>query len=244
MTDAIIQALIPEPTDEEQQLAHDYLLEHTSWPFGYEGKPASKAELAKWFAAHRVAAARTAIEWAAEKANISDMINGGAAGEYIYTLLATHDAAVAIQNDGTEKPMASDENIETLRSLPGAEMVHMPGRTIARIIARLDFEIAQRKTEGEDNRRDYLQLRDDCDKALKNAADLQLELAAERKKAEHERDLERRALRVVIEMEDLESGTEGDFMRFAAYGDLYDEVRAIRAALMRETESRDSRDAN
>jgi len=93
MTDAIIQALIPEPTDEEQQLAHDYLLEHTSWPFGYEGKPASKAELEKWFAAHRVAAARTAIEWAAEKANISDMINGGAAGEYIYTLLATHDAA-------------------------------------------------------------------------------------------------------------------------------------------------------
>ena len=232
MTDAIIQALIPEPTDEEQQLAHDYLLEHTSWPFGYEGKSASKAELAKWFAAHRVAAARTAIEWAAEKANISDMINGGAAGEYIYTLLATHDAAVAIQNDGTEKPMTS------------AEMVHMPGRTIARIIARLDFEIAQRKTEGEDNRRDYLQLRDDCDKALKNAADLQLELAAERKKVEHERDLERRALRVVIEMEDLESGTEGDFMRFAAYGDLYDEVRAIRAALMRETESRDSRDAN
>ena len=144
MTDAIIQALIPEPTDEEQQLAHDYLLEHTSWPFGYEGKSASKAELAKWFAAHRVAAARTAIEWAAEKANISDMINGGAAGEYIYTLLATHDAAVAIQNDGTEKPMTSDENIETLRSLPGAEMVHMPGRTIARIIARLDFEIAQR----------------------------------------------------------------------------------------------------
>jgi len=100
--------------------------------------------------------------------------------------------------------MASDENIETLRSLPGAG----EGRAIARIVARLDYEIA------------------------------------ERKKVEHERDLERRALRVVIEMEDFESGTEGDFMWFAAYGDLYDEVRAIRAALMRETESRDSRDAN
>ena len=93
----LIPALDPEPTDEERQLAHDYLLEYTSWPFGYESRPEARLELEKWFSARRVAAARQAIEWCLCRLRDNGCYNtemdSYGPDEYIRECLAAHDAA-------------------------------------------------------------------------------------------------------------------------------------------------------